>query len=163
MRKVLLGFVLACMSLAARAQLGDWVLVTKIAGMPIVSTSSGTSELGVFCLQGESCHPYLFIDGLCGGEALRIPVLVNANNGAVPLVASCRNLKNSWFLVLEDYDDMKMVLEAGGDAGFAIPLASGQFRVIRFSMRGASRALQEVQRLSSPGGTTSPRRSDQIL
>lgn len=163
MRKVLVWFALLCASVAAKAQMGDWILVTSIPDMPIVSTSSGSSELGVFCLKGDSCRAYLLIEGLCGSEELRIPVVVNAQNGATPLVAACRKISKGWLLVLEDYNDMEVVLESGGDAGFAIPLASGQFRVIRFSMRGAAKALQEVKRRSAAGGSSSPHRSDQIL
>lgn len=67
--------------------------------------------------------------------------------------------------VVEEFDAMMSAFESGGEIGFAMPLASGQFRVVRFSTAGATPAIKAARQLqpANKPRTKANRGSDEIL
>jgi hypothetical protein len=79
----------------------------------------------------------------------KYPMLLNSDSGASSISATC-GIANSPALnkrSLLTIDDFQLVLNTmlkDLDAGVAIPLASGQFKVARFSLEGSNEALAAV-------------------
>lgn len=126
-----------------------------------VRNDSG-SVAGVLCDVGnDGCLTYLSIIADCDDGAT-YPMIINSTGGAVPLVATCTTVKKSKYFVFDEFDSVILAFTSGAEFGFAMPMASGQFRVVRFSYIGASKAIAKA-REKGASRTTKNSLSDQSL
>jgi hypothetical protein len=49
-------------------------------------------------------------------------------------------------LYLTKYDEIHETLKKGNNIGFAIPMESGQFKVVRFNLNGSDKAMDYVEK-----------------
>lgn len=138
---------------------GDWVVTKTTPGLQIAKTSTGNAVAGIVCVvRSDNCYAYIGTDSPCK-EDDRIPMLINSAVGSAMITTKCAELGGSRFNLIEEFDAAKSAMESGGVVGFAMPLLSGEFRVVRFSTRGATAAIREA--MTRPdAASVSPSRSD---
>jgi len=74
------------------------------------------------------------------------PVLVNASEAAAAISCTCSQNGDVYELI-PDFDQIHaLVQKSTGYIGFAVPMASGQFKVVRFSLAGVRDAMSFAER-----------------
>lgn len=143
-----------------------WKLHT-VDDIQVARTVNNTGSIvGVLCNTSEDgCVAYIAINSTCDvGESY--PMMVNSSVGAIPLVATCTIWGKSKYLVFDDFEGVILAFETGGEIGFAMPMASGQFRVIRFGTIGAIKAIAKARarpKNKTTNKTTNKNLSDQSI
>jgi hypothetical protein len=158
-RLIILWALAAEMSLAQSVSYGDWYVHKEVADIQIANTSSGTAVAGVVCVvSAGKCSAYLGTDTPCA-EGVETPMVINSALGASAVTATCTALGNQKYNIFAEFGSVKDAFESGGIVGFAMPLRSGEFRVVRFNTRGATAAIRDA--MTSPHGSRdSPTKSD---
>ncbi len=153
--------LLAELSNAQSYKLGRWSIDKSIQGLQIATvTNESGSVAGFLCaLADQKCITYVIFEGVGCQDGGTYPMMINSAVGAYSISAVCRQLPGSTNLedkiyVLENFSSVKEALESGGQVGFVMPLASGQFRVARFDASGATAAIKEV--MTAPRGGSGP-------
>ncbi len=140
---VLLGVGIA----QAQAQtFGDWAVVRSDNGDMVAATfENGTQYMLVYrCYKAlGQCAHVLVADVDCTDGHI-YPVLVNSDYSSLSMNALCDNNTSTGKaeLVLSEFDSIHKIIEKGTIVGFSIPMANGLFKVVRFSLNGASQAMQ---------------------
>lgn len=158
MRKLLEATVVVLVAIcstsagAQERQFGDWhtgALDDGSGGYAGTINDSG-GLLTVFCYkEGNACIWSLVVDLNCEQDAT-YPVLVNADNGAASSEVVCRKIRNDKpGYVFKNFALIDSSVRKSQRIGFAAPLQSGQFNVSRFSLKGATQALDFLSRLMS--------------
>jgi len=130
------------------------------------TTNESGSELGVYCSGTQQCFIFLITDTGCE-ENGKYTVLVNADSGAVATNASCTSIntpgsKGRFALVFDNFDTLLNSILKDHAIGFSIPLASGMFKVTRFSLEGSNEVLSAVGQ-TIKGGSKPAGMKDQVL
>jgi hypothetical protein len=138
---------------------GDWYVHKELADIQIANTSSGAAVAGVLCLvSAGTCSAYLGTDTPCA-EGVETPMVINSAVGASAVTATCTSIGNQKYNVFSEFGSVRAAFESGGVVGFAMPLRSGEFRVVRFNTRGATAAIRDA--MTSPSHSRdSPTKSD---
>jgi hypothetical protein len=147
----------------------DWVFTNYGDGTAAAHTTNDSgSSVGIYCSTKESCIAFLATDSGCQ-DGNKYTVMMNANSGANALVATCKNLatvesKQHFVLVFEDFDSVLTSVLRDHTVGFAIPLASGQFKVARFSLEGSNETLSAVHSTTAavPGPKAASNRDETL-
>jgi hypothetical protein len=148
MRVFLLLLFLPCSvtSYAANRVFGDWLVSVENGVYETYIANESGSTLGLLCTESD-CSFYLRADITCesGGTYL---ALINSESGAASHELSCApltiNNNTEYVLLIGDLKPFAEVVISSTTIGFAIPMANGQFKVSRFSLRGANKALEAV-------------------
>jgi hypothetical protein len=119
------------------------------------------STLGLLCTNTD-CSFYLRAGITCesGGSYL---ALINSESGALSHELSCVPLtlsgRTEYVILIGNIESFASTVMRSTTIGFAIPMASGQFKVSRFSLRGSTKALETVVNLRKAGASVpSPKR-----
>lgn len=143
----------ALFSLTAQAQnrFGDWTLVNADDGSGDVIAGtvndSGRETLGYRCFLKDAKCLYVLIAGTRCESGSEYPMLINSPSGAGPVTGMCLKGEVGDQLVLTPYKAVEgPIQKSTGILGIAIPMESGAFRGVRFSMRGGNAAIQEAER-----------------
>jgi hypothetical protein len=138
---------------------GGWLVTKDVADFQIAHTRTGNAETGVVCVVSVgNCSAFLGTDTPCT-DGVKTPMLINSATGAYTVTATCTTLGKQKYNLFDEFGNVKAAYESGGVIGFAIPLKSGEFRVVRFDTRGATAAIRDA--MTSPGpGRDSPTKSD---
>jgi len=148
---------------AANRVIGDWLISAENGIYETYTANESGSTLGLLCTDSD-CSFYLRAGITCesGGTYL---ALINSESGAASHELSCApltlNNKTEYVLLIGDIKPFAEVVMSSTTIGFAIPMANGQFKVSRFSLRGANKALEAVVDLRK-AGTTPPQRKQGI-
>lgn len=154
LRHLLVPLLLAgALALPALAQnrFGDWTLVSAddssgdvIAG---TTTDGGKETLGYRCFLKEAKCLYVLMAGTRCEAGSDYPMLLNAPSGASQVTGVCLKAQSGDQLVLRPYQAVESPIQkSSGILGIAIPMESGAFRGVRFSLRGGQAAVQEAER-----------------
>lgn len=133
-------------SYAANRVFGDWLVSVENGVYETYTANESGSTLGLLCTESD-CYFYLRADITCesGGTYL---ALINSESGAASHKLSCApltiNNNIEYVLLIGDLEPFAEVIISSTTIGFAIPMANGQFKVSRFSLRGANKALEVV-------------------
>ncbi len=165
---LVLASVFGCANAHDRiATVKDWSFRLSSDGTAGAYTKNGSgSMLGVYCASKNKCILYLALGTGCD-SGHQIPVLLNSSSGAEALTGTCENIapptsKEMFVLVLDNFNSVLNIVLKDHTVGFAIPLASGQFKAAHFSLEGSNEALAAVDQ--SIGATAKPASmKDQIL
>lgn len=132
---------------------GDWSFspVGKL-GFGTTDNDAG-NRFGVIC--DRDCLIFVNLKRECENGST-IPVMVNTKGGAITKTFQCEKLEEAYALTSDLTDDMKSVMENGGEIGFAIPLASGLFAVSRFSLTGSIPAIRRAAQYGSGRTSAAP-------
>jgi hypothetical protein len=157
-------FSLLCSLGAANGQTkyGDWFIVRADDGTGDViagtSTDGSAKELlGYRCFaKSQKCMHILVANTACS-EGNSYPMLINSVSGAYKVDGICSKVKNFDQLLLTPYDSIRTPIEKdGGLIGFAIPMESGAFKAVRFSLKGAKSATDAAERMIQQSTPISP-------
>jgi hypothetical protein len=112
---------------------------------------------GQFCYVKEStCIWVVMIETRCEENkdaATTTPILGVSSAGSFHLGMICRGSvqirgKKYYRYVLDSFDLVDTSVRNGGQVGFALPLDTGQFRVVRFSVDGAVPVLDRMRNVA---------------
>jgi hypothetical protein len=169
----LMCLVLASSPLAAAppksGTVKDWTFTDYADGTAgAQTTNESESSLGVYCASKDNCLAYLATDSGCQ-DGSKYTVMMNANSGANALLATCKSLatprsKQQFALFFEDLGAVLDTMLKDHTVGFAIPLASGQFKVVRFSLEGSNETLAAVDSAegAAPGAKPAVNRDETL-
>ena len=156
-----LAFVLILSALPLDAQerrFNDWVVDRSNDGTFFYAATGSLGESGsedkLFaqsCYIGGSCIWLLAIKLGCEQDA-EYPVLLNGESGAQILSLKCMGPIEGTRMFrygFTDFDKISVSVERNKLIGFAFPLKSGYFQVLRFSLIGASNAIVDAQQRAS--------------
>lgn len=156
MRRLLLlsvSCLLVCTSLAAqsgrRLTYGDWTVVLSDDETDLIAVTEQDDDkmLAYRCFTSQKQCAHVIVPATSCEEGQTYPVLVNASSASLALDCVCSENENGMYeFVPTDWDGFHNILtNSRGYVGFAIPLASGQFKVVRFSLDGAKRAMAAAE------------------
>lgn len=123
---------------------GHWFSQYSADASEAGTVNDDGSTFGVLC-RAEICQFYLKGSTTCQ-EGGRYPFLMNSDVGSTGVSTQCQSFNNGtstytdvvWF---EETIKIASYLSKGELFGFAIPLNSGEFKVTRFRLKGATEAI----------------------
>lgn len=129
-----------------RETYGDWAVTTagKAAYMATTFNSAGAG-FGTICDE-TGCQAFFDTQIGCE-EGANYPALINAPAAAYPVVLSCQKVGTLSLYSLPLEGAIADAMSVGGVLGVAFPMASGEFKVSRFSLTGAARASARAAQL----------------
>lgn len=137
----------------AQATFDDWFVINAndTSGDVIAATSTdgtGKELLGFRCFaKTQECVHVLIANTACE-ENGEYPMLLNAASGSSMITGVCYKTSSSDQLLLKPYDSIRTLVQRGsGVLGFAIPMQSGAFKAVRFSLKGSTAATAAAERL----------------
>ena len=138
----------------ARAEtitIGNWSIDHDELYSEASTLSDGGTRLGINCnAKSRDCVFYLNLGTTCTvGD--KVPGLLNTPSSATHVTFECLKLGDSHFSVFDDFATIERILTAENRLGVVIPLVDGQFKVARYSLRGAARAIEEARKLKRAG------------
>lgn len=143
---IALLFVAGGVAQAQVQTFGDWSVVRSDNGDMVAATlENGTQYmLGYRCFKTLGQCAHVLVADIDCTDGQMYPVLVNSDYASLSMNALCENNKSTGKaeLVLSEFDSIHKIVEKGTIVGFSIPLANGLFKVVRFSLNGASQAMQ---------------------
>lgn len=74
------------------------------------------------------------------------PVLINTPASALSIQTTCASNSVVHELMVDDQSQIHEALKQGGVIGFAFPMDSGLFKVVRYSLNGAGEAMGYVKK-----------------
>lgn len=158
--KTILYFISAFVCGISAAQtapymVGDWVVDKSVAGIQIAKTTSDSSSAGILCVvKTENCTAFLQLPTPCEVGGL-VPLIINSKVGAFAVDGKCLKIGDLWVQEITPYKSAADAFESGGEIGFALPLMSGKFRVVRFDTAGGVAALKAASTLPAAPATRS--------
>lgn len=130
----------------------DWFVIdaSDRSGDSIAATSTdtrGSEMLAYRCfVDRNTCMYVLKADTTCEVDE-EYPMLVNAASGSNLIHGVCIQNGDSFEMILKPYDVIERSIKDGrGLLGIALPMKSGAFKAIRFSVKGGSAAVEEAER-----------------
>ena len=145
----LVFFLVLCQSSLADQRFIDWSVTTTSNGNTIAATVQDNADkmLAYICYKKlNSCVHVLMADIACV-DGQKYPVLVNSNTSALAMIGLCVAIENGKFeLVLTEFDNIHRLLQQSSTIGFAVPMESGLFKVVRFSLNGSSKAMDYAEK-----------------
>lgn len=133
---------------------GDWFVIQPGDGDGLIAATVNDSEsiLAFRCYhKAQKCIHVLHANITCSDDG-EYPVLVNSDLAAVAMDAVCGNVNQRGELYLTQYDTIHEILQKGNDIGFAIPMESGRFKAVRFSLNGSGKAMNYVEKQVASSG-----------
>ena len=152
MKTAFLAGLLAFCGNAAAQSYGDWSVGASDDGAIVTAETRNESgaSFGLLCFTGNGdCMWSLDTQPDCEHGAL-YPIMANTESGAYSLAMRCAKSGTAKRLVFTDFAPLEeIVTNSQGRVGFAIPMKDGQFRVVRFSMRGAHLASKQASDITA--------------
>ena len=149
----------AAYSVSAQAEnFGAWFTGETNDGNFVFAATVNDSGnlLGQYCSpKTGNCLWMLGISTACKLDD-KYPILANSDIGAEHLSIHCdKQYEDGLFrYVFSKFDSIDGIIKGGLRVGFALPLQSDNFRVIRFDLSGANRAIKFMH---SNGTKTTPK------
>jgi hypothetical protein len=134
--------------IAAEVTFGDWSVVRADNGDMVAGTHQDNySKVLIYrCFKSQKqCAHVVIVDVECD-DGHSYPILVNSSHAALSMDAVCSVNDGRGELVLSEFDAVHEILQKADVVGFAVPMQSGQFKVVRFSLNGSARAMEHAER-----------------
>ncbi len=159
---------------AAERRFGDWSVGTsEDEGATFAATMNDSGSLfGEVCgIADKKCFWLLAYDVKCDLDdaKARYPILANTDRGATHLTLECLGPMSdggTYRYRIVEWSTLEAVLKDSSRVGFALPLASDQFRVLRFSNDGRAEAAATAEAAAvkgKSGGTCATSVRDETL
>jgi hypothetical protein len=131
---------------AENRTIGDWSVSSEDGYYQAWTANDSGSTFGVLC-GADDCKFYLQLGISSCDKDASYKTLINSDGGASVFNLSCSPLiieghKEYVLLIEENLNSLSDPFLKTSTIGFAIPMASGQFKVSRFSMRGFPKAAE---------------------
>lgn len=170
--QALLGIVILACSSTLHGQSstpsGDWQFSVTPDGYQVAITRNDAGAYaGIACnpITGD-CRAFLALAVGCE-VGIVYPMLVNSSIGASAVTSNCkadsRSPTSEKAMDFKEFAIMRAAFESGGDIGIAFPMEGNQFRVLRFSTRGATAAIRLAMTPPATNRTKGSRRADEVL
>jgi len=145
---LLVTFAICATSTAQTKSFGDWTVMISDDKNDLIAATTVDSDkwFGYRCFGklGKCAHS-LNLAIVCEDRKV-YPVLVNSNYSAAAIDCTCSKNGDSYELI-PNYDAIHdLVIKSSGYIGFAVPMQSGQFKVVRFSLDGVKEAMALAER-----------------
>lgn len=116
----------------------------NVYAMTINDSEAG---FGQFCYPASGSCLWILATKTGCKEDSRYPVLASASKGgAIALEVYCGGKFSDYFrYIFTDFDAVNELVKGGGRIGIVFPLASGEFRVTRFDLDGATTAISTMR------------------
>jgi hypothetical protein len=102
--------------------------------------------LGYRCFTSQASCAHIIVTANTRTSGNNYPILINSSSGSYMVSCASSNNHGRFELLPTDFDGFhKTLVDSKGYVGFAIPLESGQFKVIRFSLDGAKEAMSATE------------------
>lgn len=99
------------------------------------------STFGFICSASiNRCMYYISVHTTCD-QGSKSAILINADSGALESTITCTKLGDTYYSTIENSSDLSDAIATSSTLGIAIPMKSGQFKVVRFSLLGAGSAI----------------------
>lgn len=139
--------VLSALASGASAQerkVGAWsVGVMKgNAGAFAATVNDSGGKLGQYCYPEHDTCVWILVSDLACETGSTYPVMVNTDAGAAVLEILCLNVEGKQRYAFTDFDAIDGIVRKARTVGLALPTGNGLFRVSRFSLIGATRAVE---------------------
>lgn len=165
---ILFGALFSVNCYAGDAQvIGDWrVLESHGDGLAYTAGDGRNLALAFRCFASDKRCLHLLVADIRCNSGQRYPILINTDGGAEMTVGICALNKKigKHELYLTGYEKIHNILKSNNVIGFAIPLESGAFKAVRFSLKGSARAMdkaEEIAARSSSGRQQEPQQAPQ--
>lgn len=135
---------------ASGANLGDWRTGVTTNGREFFAytLNDGGQAFGEWCsVDSGSCTWMIGMSAGCD-KNLAYPVLANSDVEAESLSMNCSGTIEDTDLsryAFTDFKSVKTLLKDAHVVGFAVPMQSDQFRVVKFSLNGCSDAISAME------------------
>lgn len=126
---------------------GAWVVIKSDDSLDLIAVTANESGnfIGFRCYSSnKKCIHVLSANTSCEDGA-QYPILINSDYAAMSMDAICGKNGNTHELYLTKYDEIHDLLKKGNNIGFAIPMESGKFKAVRFSLGGSEKAMDYVE------------------
>lgn len=144
--------VLMLLPVIASAQgrkFGAWTVMVSDDKSDLIAATSVDDDkyLAYRCFSSNGkCAHVVNLAAECE-DGKEYPVLINGSHAALAITCTCSDNDGSYELV-PDYDEFHTLLtRSSGYIGFALPMVSGQFKVVRFNLNGAKDAMRAAERV----------------
>jgi len=171
MKKFILGLSFALLHFPSMAEADNWSYGrsndnnSHWAG---VLNDSGSAFMQRCSTGDGSCVWFIALSTVCEEKAT-FPMLVSSDEGAANILVLCAGAITSdgklfYQYYLKDFDQIdKVVRGTSGPIGFAMSLKSGQFKVVRFDMTNAVKAVDSMRLLAEQEYLKKKKMKDQLL
>jgi hypothetical protein len=147
----------------------NWTYGATGNGSAAASTASDSgTQLVVYCAAKKQCYIFVRSDIGCDDGNKQI-FLVNAESGAEPFTMTCTKLdipgsKSQFANSFDNFKEILNVILENHSIAIAIPLVSGMFQVVHFSLEGSNEAISAVGNLAKDAANPNPAGlHDQVL
>lgn len=145
---MLIALLLLSSNVAAeKKRFGDWFVVRAEIGDMVAGTQQDnfSKALVYRCFKAlNKCGHVLIADIECEDEHT-YPVLVNSEYSALSMNTLCSVNDGRSELILTEFDLIHEIIKKSNIIGIAVPMASGHFKVVRFSLNGSSKAMDYAE------------------
>ncbi|MDH1054434.1 hypothetical protein [Aquipseudomonas alcaligenes] len=127
---------------------GSWVVIKSENNQDLIAVTANDSGnfIGFRCFSSsKTCVHVLSANTSCEENA-KYPILINSDYTSMSMDAICGINGANHELYLTKYDEIHETLKKGNNIGFAIPMESGQFKVVRFNLNGSDKAMDYVEK-----------------
>lgn len=153
-KSLIVAAALCLLPLTASAQtrtFGQWTVIRSDDKEDLIAATAVDDDKYLayrcFAASGKCAH-IVNLAAECE-DGKEYPVLINSSHAAAAITCTCSENEDRYELI-PDFDDFHPLLaNSTGYIGFALPLASGQFKVVRFSLNGAKDAMRAAQRVTN--------------
>lgn len=135
-------FLVSEVSANERLAYQNWIVDTGPETTEAYTANDSNSSLGLFC-GGTTCVFYLNPNLNCQPNT-KNAVLMNGSIQSAAITMKCTLVGKHYFQILDPFDQVLNAVKVGGNIGFAVALQGGAFSVYRFSLNGATPALQKA-------------------
>jgi hypothetical protein len=137
-------------------QFGDWSTGNADDGTYTIAITSNLDgdSLGEFCYLDKHCEWRFSMSNFRCEPGAQSIVLLNAKGGADAVSTQCVGelIPNTWTSKILQWSALEGVIQDNQEIAFAVPGIGTGFRVIRFSLRGASMATASIGAPINPNG-----------
>lgn len=127
---------------------GDWGVLVAGNGDGVAYTAPGTNfdlALGYRCYAASKKCIHFVQPKINCDVGRKYPLLINTDSGAEVSTGVCVQAANGKYeLFLSQYDLIHKILQDNKVIGIAIPLESGAFKAVRFSLNGSKKAMNRA-------------------
>jgi len=149
LRQLLFVMVVSVVQVVCADKYADWsVNIASNQDFLFAATVNDSGALlGQFCYTDEAACLWLLTSDSSCEKNVKYPALINSDGGAFLAEFVCQGQIESrqrFGYAFANFEQMNHLIASATKVGIAFPLQGDQFRVMRFSLRGAQHALNKM-------------------
>jgi len=134
-----------CTSSFSQQLFGSWFgSISNDGSAAVIGTLNDSGNtLTLACLRGADCYWQILTSTPCEAGSTA-PIIGNSDKGSQFFNVRCENgipAGSTYKFVFQNNNDFWSFLPYEGNVGFAMPMKSGEFKVMRFNINGVQKAV----------------------